>query len=349
MVSSLFALVLVGYCFIFGVPLSRRESHHRARLNSSLRQLGPVNFELSKFLLSQTRSHIFGLHSSWSSSLNASVWYFTHRSCSQDLTAPCNTHFKHQIESACAEANKTHIPQNHTYTYFGLPDAIMKNPKWTKYVEPKLRGRGFWFWKPVLVNMLLQDEYIGVKENDVIIYTDADVTGMIKDFTQVVEESPGNQFDVVVARHPYCENTWTKGDIFKEFGVDPDGDPHYAKTMQYMANNWAIRVNSKTRLFMQHWEDLVAQYHLVSDEPSESPNAMRFKENRHDQSLFSMLIKASLADNDLCVSCDKEDYVLLSDKITKVPWTLHERYGIPDFNVVKIRTGPTCGAEASYR
>merc|ERR1712066_867460 len=39
--------------------------------------------------------------------------------------------------------------------------------------------------------------------------------------------------------------------------------------------------------------DLAADFHLISDEPSVFPNYPGWQDNRHDQSLFSMLVKAS--------------------------------------------------------
>merc|ERR1711879_156216 len=42
---------------------------------------------------------------------------------------------------------------------------------------------------------------------------------------------------------------------------------------------------------MRCWRTCVADWHLVSDEPSTSRNSAKFRENRHDQSCLSLLLK----------------------------------------------------------
>ena len=44
--------------------------------------------------------------------------------------------------------------------------------------------------------------------------------------------------------------------------------------------------------FVNKWYDVMTNhFHLCTDEPSSLPNHPNFKENRHDQSVFSMLSK----------------------------------------------------------
>jgi hypothetical protein len=47
---------------------------------------------------------------------------------------------------------------------------------------------------------------------------------------------------------------------------------------------------------IQEWALLIENYHLVSDEPSLHQNQETFSDNRHDQSLLSMLLKARYSD-----------------------------------------------------
>merc|ERR1719271_1224653 len=63
-------------------------------------------------------------------------------------------------------------------------------------------------------------------------------------------------------------------------------------TQQFQAGFWIASVNARTLKFMEVWEDLLSNVHLISDEKSVFPDYKHFEKNRHDQSLFSMLTKA---------------------------------------------------------
>merc|ERR1712087_406162 len=94
---------------------------------------------------------------------------------------------------------------------------------------------------------------------------------------------------------------------------------------------YALRVNSRTRRLMQMWTDLMADFHLLSDEPSTVLNLPGFKENRHDQVFLSMLLKASWPSvMPACESCNRGKGT--SCRRPGVPWQgtwqLHPKYGI---------------------
>merc|ERR1712206_44582 len=129
--------------------------------------------------------------------------------------------------------------------------------------------------------------------------------------------------DFWIRAQTLCEHEWTKGDIFERFGTKYD-DRHYGLTGQFWANMFVFRVNARTRHFMHLWESLCADYHLISDEQSRVAGSPSFIENRHDQSLLSMLVKASSAVAGKCRDPHEDD---------KRSFRLHPTYGVANMTV----------------
>jgi hypothetical protein len=64
-------------------------------------------------------------------------------------------------------------------------------------------------------------------------------------------------------------------------------------TTQYQAGVVLYSINDNTRKFIDEWYDLGCDYHNIDDSPSVKKNFRFFKEHRHDQSIFSLLLKKS--------------------------------------------------------
>lgn len=196
-----------------------------------------------------------------------------------------------QLRELSAQAAKNHVFQKH-HLYQGLPSDIRGDPKWKVHLQHE-RGRGYWFWKAALVNRLLKSHE--VNDGDTVVWMDADLDkGLVTGPDRYSAMLRNSGWDVFVKNQPFCELQWTKGDVFRKFGVEWS-NPQYGTSSQAHAQFAIFKINAKTRQFVQHWEDLMADWHLVSDEPSQSPNPPSFCENRHDQTMISMLAKANLA------------------------------------------------------
>ena len=76
----------------------------------------------------------------------------SHRSCSQNLSDACSEVFLAQLRKLLAAASRTELWRAHLFA--ALPQELMEQPRWVTHVRAT-RGRGYWFWKPALLNMLL--------------------------------------------------------------------------------------------------------------------------------------------------------------------------------------------------
>ncbi len=63
------------------------------------------------------------------------------------------------------------------------------------------------------------------------------------------------------------------------------------ETGQLICSVFVLRKCRNTLDLIDRWYEGCCQYHLINDSPSSIPNDASFSENRHDQSLFSVLRK----------------------------------------------------------
>ncbi|CAE8627166.1 unnamed protein product [Polarella glacialis] len=75
----------------------------------------------------------------------------SHRSCSEDQSLQCSKGFIAEIKKMAAVAAQYPII-NETHLFTRLPDTISSDPRWARHIQPGIRGRCFWFWKPAIIN-----------------------------------------------------------------------------------------------------------------------------------------------------------------------------------------------------
>eukprot|EP00747_Dinoflagellata_sp_TGD_P106479 gnl/TRDRNA2_/TRDRNA2_169861_c0_seq2.p1 gnl/TRDRNA2_/TRDRNA2_169861_c0~~gnl/TRDRNA2_/TRDRNA2_169861_c0_seq2.p1 ORF type:complete len:345 (-),score=23.39 gnl/TRDRNA2_/TRDRNA2_169861_c0_seq2:136-1170(-) len=228
------------------------------------------------------------------------------------------------VGQICKQAASTqHFSTLHCLTQ--LPKPVLQAHDWSKHLQFAL-GYGYWFWKPALAYHILHS----MSDGDVLFYTDAGtrirngsewttlkagITGVYDPMRILFTSTHTEAFRLdnlvrqmtgadILAFHLSAlqERTWTKGDIFAEFGVTPHSD--YGHTPQICATYFFVKKSSRTMEFMRKWVDLVTNLQLLTDAKSKTPNDETFQRNRHDQSLFSMLLKANHPMGDLTFRVD---------------------------------------------
>lgn len=155
-----------------------------------------------------------------------------------------------------------------------------------KLVKPT-RGFGYWCWKPqVLLQSLRQ-----INENDILIYADLgcefDAQGRqtLMELLQKLESS-----DMIGFSLGTLERQYTKGDVFAYFGVE--NNPKFTESNQICGGIIFMKKSAKTLQVVNKWLDIFKNhYNLVDDSPSTSQNLQGFIQNRHDQSIWSILNK----------------------------------------------------------
>ena len=93
---------------------------------------------------------------------------------------------------------------------------------------------------------------------------------------------------------PYRERNWSKGDVYKyvDENYNHGEKDIYAGAVQCGAGILAVAKKKKALELIGAWNKAAEErFDLFTDSPSVAPNPPDFCENRHDQSVFSMLSK----------------------------------------------------------
>ena len=166
-----------------------------------------------------------------------------------------------------------------------LPDEI------NNYAKIYNKGYGYWIWKPYIIKEALYK----LNENDILLYVDGrsglKKTGKpIKWLDHFILE---NQFDIACWQMVHKEKSWTNGDIISAFNLDLNSE--LIQTGQFAATFHAWRKNNRSLNFLNEWLNfLLDNREICRDEPSQYLNHKNFIGNRHDQSVFSLMIKTKI-------------------------------------------------------
>lgn len=178
------------------------------------------------------------------------------------------------------------------------------------------RGFGFWSWKPQIILQTLDC----IPQNSILFYCDIGCSFVVNDAAKnairvQIEAVDRNEIMGFVAPSKvekiggfrgyygnwitvadFLEKTWSKADIFSHFGCLDD--KNITHTPQRGGTIIIIKNCSKAREIITRWRDIFYNhFHLVDDSPSIVPNFSGFMENRHDQSIWSVLNKIYKLEN----------------------------------------------------
>lgn len=153
------------------------------------------------------------------------------------------------------------------------------------------RGFGFWCWKPYVIQKVLQE----LNDGDLLVYADSGCT-VVDHATQTLErlllQLLRKRDSVLLALNAECDNPiveWTKADLLAHFGCVGNSDVLQAR--QWEANRIAIFKSPKVLKLINQWLELSANLHLIDDSPSKTAEHDLFKEHRHDQSIFALILQ----------------------------------------------------------
>jgi hypothetical protein len=153
---------------------------------------------------------------------------------------------------------------------------ILKNP----------RGYGYWIWKPYLILKVLRQ----LKDGDILVYGDAgcEMKGTreecLQKFDLVKNICNGTK---IIANHSFRNYLYIKTDLYfrvRWYAII------FAPKIMAATGRIVIEKNDKTVKFVKEWLHFCTNdYRNIDDSPSILPKIPRFREHRHDQSVFSLL------------------------------------------------------------
>ena len=184
------------------------------------------------------------------------------------------------------------------------------------FVEQNPVGYGFWVWKSYLIQKMLNT----LNDGDYLVYCDsgcevnAGGRTRLLEYFELLDKDPHN-YGIISFELEHMEKKWTKRAIFDYFNTDAFDDiictyidvngvectmpQEFAawgeretvkKSNQFVGGILVMKKNAHLMDLIQQWYSSDCQYHLL-DNTKSANEYPEFIDNRHDQSLFSVLRK----------------------------------------------------------
>ena len=155
-----------------------------------------------------------------------------------------------------------------------------------EFILNNKRGCGYWIWKSYLINKHIEN----MEDGDILLYCDVGCEVGIENKEKFIEcIDLVKKEKLMYTRALNCsEIAWCKKDLLDNLEMN---DEKYLNSEQLQASIILLLVCPETRRLIKDWYDISCDYHNIDDSPSISKNYDSFIEHRHDQSIFSLLVK----------------------------------------------------------
>lgn len=151
------------------------------------------------------------------------------------------------------------------------------------------RGGGYWIWKLEIIHGLLKN----MNENDLLVYMDSGSTFNYraeKKFYEYCEIINSSSYGMLNFSQSFIEREWTINEIFQYFNLGQDSE--IAKTPQIEGGVLFFKKNSHSLNIINEFRNLINfNPYLITDKYNSIQKESYFIENRHDQSILSILSK----------------------------------------------------------
>ena len=173
-----------------------------------------------------------------------------------------------------------------------LLDPVFK--KQNAHILQHSRGAGYWLWKPYVILKRLAE----LPDGDVLCYCDSSYR-FLSDARKIADEWLRDG-DIGACHNKPNDSAWqehtdrkyTKRDTFELMRVPGDAREHIKCTPQAWAGFVILRKSATSISFVREWLHHAQNAQIITDIHSiTAPEDPKFKENRHDQSIYSILLK----------------------------------------------------------
>lgn len=192
--------------------------------------------------------------------------------------------------------------------------------KYANLLDPGIRGYGYWVWKSQVITQALEKLPFG----EILVYLDAGChiskhgKTRFREYISILSQSPKDFlcFELSCSCgefHP--ESKWTKADVFSYFGVLEN--ERITKSPQICATVILVKNTNAAKSFLTKWQSAFDSIPpIYDDSQSKISNFTDFVENRHDQSIFSVMSKI----NDSIILSHEENYPCNLNKWGQPDW-----------------------------
>lgn len=208
-----------------------------------------------------------------------------------------------------------------TINSYGPENLDMKFIEKFQDILKQPRMGGYELWKPYFVKQRLSE----INEGDFLLYMDAGCTLNMKGkkrFQEYLDMLNISDYGIVSFQMPHLEKYWTTKQIFDHFEVDISSD--IANFGQIMSTVVIMKKNAHVIKIIDEWYNTVHENALLfTDHYNKHGQISEFRDNRHGQSILSVLRK-------------KHGSILLKDETYFTPFGSDESLKYP-FWATRIR------------
>jgi hypothetical protein len=208
------------------------------------------------------------------------------------------THFITYGDSKYSQSKQRIVSEAQAFNEFDVinaygPGDLPQNfkQKYSSYLNMP-RGGGYWLWRPILI----YEHFKQMNDGDFLVYLDAGSSinsagkQRYDEYIDMLTKDPSNTGILSFQMHNQPENQWTTSQIFSYFSVDPHSE--HGTSGQYLGGVFILK---KTQHSIDYVKQLVSisltNPDLFTDKFNSLPQHQEFKDNRHDQSISSVLRK----------------------------------------------------------
>lgn len=166
--------------------------------------------------------------------------------------------------------------------------------KHENFIKNNKRGYGYWIWKPQIILQVLTK----MKDDDILLYCDSGCS-LNKEGKQIfdhyIEMTKNHHLGLACFQlsMEHVEKRWNKYSTVEKI-LGPKFEETYkliVNTPQCESGMIFIRKTSETINIIREWLFFCEQYDLINDSKSSKTDFKEFSEHRHDQSVWSLLVK----------------------------------------------------------
>jgi hypothetical protein len=173
------------------------------------------------------------------------------------------------------------------YTFIDLQKDDEFYEKNSEFILHNKRGCGYWLWKPYLIHKNLKS----MKNGDILLYLDCGCELNVRNKNNIINLIQLVKQHKIITSYTHIEENWNKMDLVLSLKII--NSRKLLTTPQKEAGAIIMLVCDETRKLVKDWYELAISnnYHFIDDSPSIKQNIPTFREHRHDQSIFSLLVK----------------------------------------------------------